>query len=777
MSCNCVGYKDLLHEYEECVEQILEQQKFGEPMMWIGIYVAAASLLCSLAAIVDTLRCIQQRKIWFPCKYFTLNATSLTVLAVVTKITLDINNPMPSEPDQLVKLSSTVFLCTVMGNTMPSLGTMEENEIIVNLIALGILVITIVVNVCIQLDTGLIYNYLKIENILVSILTFVLYVILSFSALAVPITKQDLEWKYGEIHRLSSSEEEAEETSRKITIEKLAGYVKRYWIMAETGNPQFVMARFATCSSVGAICFLAGLILIEAELQMAFRVGSWFSSQGKSDYKSTTLVILLIHTIGVVIGTIAPTFRWFIAVSLKWSVDGGKNCENFFTVEQYWIQRLVELKENPIALRIRGRKRRRLVQGTKDLTLNLCIRVQIVIVVFSKMVRLISILCASPVLSCCYYYHRSKRKQVSEPENETENEPSGDSNNEPEPGTTVDLSRYVLRLEGEKKLPKRILKNISAAVDRMIRWAKRQQPNNLMNLISKSTGFRGVVDFDSDQVDGLHSEGPPNCWSLAVVTLTSIAVALPNSTYESIEQLICCVKEGLNYVRRIEKGLDTKRKLVHVRKTADFVWLGVELYWWWLDKDLRKLNLTGETKTSKKTLEILTDISKTTILEFKRNTNGGLEDDPVNWPSQVLASNSMYRISQTILMDYMAVNDETSERLFEQLSVTIADILGACLTNLPRVIIMHCYCSTIEKREENVNLAARLLGETEEILKILHQHETPDLNHDQVVYIDEWRALLKQQGISTVNSMVTCLDSNNDSYSPDNSDEVCIGIE
>ncbi|GJV03339.1 hypothetical protein Tco_1336908 [Tanacetum coccineum] len=46
--------------------------------------------------------------------------------------------------------------------------------------------------------------------------------------------------------------------------------------------------------------------------------------------------------------------------------------------------------------------------------------------------------------------------------------------------------------------------------------------------LEKSTGCKGVVEFDSDQVPPLHSEETKNSWSLVVVTLTTIVVALPN---------------------------------------------------------------------------------------------------------------------------------------------------------------------------------------------------------------------------------------------------------
>ncbi|KAL0318482.1 UNVERIFIED_CONTAM: hypothetical protein Sangu_2004400 [Sesamum angustifolium] len=118
--------------------------------------------------------------------------------------------------------------------------------------------------------------------------------------------------------------------------------------------------------------------------------------------------------------------------------------------------------------------------------------------------------------------------------------------------------------------------------------------------------------------------------------------------------------------------------------------------------------------------------------------------NPLNWPPKVIAANSMYRISRTVLLTHRAENDETDEQLFDQLSIMIADIMAACLTNLPQVITMKCHRNAIEEREKSVCKAALLLGETEEILALLQQRELPILDPDRAAYIEEWRALMKQ---------------------------------
>ncbi|KAK8345115.1 hypothetical protein V6Z11_A07G126500 [Gossypium hirsutum] len=47
-------------------------------------------------------------------------------------------------------------------------------------------------------------------------------------------------------------------------------------------------------------------------------------------------------------------------------------------------------------------------------------------------------------------------------------------------------------------------------------------------------------------------------------------------------------------------------------------------------------------------------------------------------PIKVLAANSMYRISQSLLLDYKDKNYETSERLFEVIRVMVSNIGSSC---------------------------------------------------------------------------------------------------
>lgn len=88
--------------------------KYNKPLPWIGIYISIASLFCVLAMVVDLFNGFRKRKFWFPSKVFSLNAVSITVIAVAMKLHVDLNSPMPGFLDQAAKQGSLVFMCMMM---------------------------------------------------------------------------------------------------------------------------------------------------------------------------------------------------------------------------------------------------------------------------------------------------------------------------------------------------------------------------------------------------------------------------------------------------------------------------------------------------------------------------------------------------------------------------------------------------------------------------------------------------------------------------------------
>lgn len=718
----------------------LNQENFSAPMPWIGIYVAAASLACLIAMAADVVHGFRHWKLWFPSKFFSINATSLTLIGVAVKLSVDLNTAMPSRQDQLAKLSSSVLICTVMGNSMPSLGSMENKEIMMNIIAFGILVITLIVNICIQLATGAIFVFCK-EHVFIMFIMLILLIMMNFSALTIPVSKRSLEHKYNKRYQLALKEG-INETDKRVAS-KLKGHLMKHWMMAHTSSPQFVMGRSATCTASGAICLLSTMILAEAMLRTYLMPWSFTFCRGESDYKWSTTLVLATQTIAVAVGTIGPASRWFIAINFRCAKRGNTTYKGEFKIEKYWTQRLRELKECPLSLiRFKTRHSRKLAHDTRNKFLDLCIGMQTGNVIMSKAIRLISIFFVSRILLCCDFCKQWKKKFKFD----TDFDNSGP---ESQPNQKLDLSCYVLHLEGEDALVEHMMRSNCDATDHWFQRGKKREPKYIVKLLEKSTfsqGFKGVADFDSEKVPCLDLAEPPNSWALPVVTLTSIALALPNISSCSIKELIGGVHEGIMYINFIENFLDSKEDVTNIRKTADMVWLGVDLYHTWLDVDLRKLSLHG--KSSKEILEGLAETAKFIFEESKKKqktTNVCLRDTPSKWPVKELAANSMYRISETLLLNYEGSLNQTGERLFEALTVMISDILAACLTNMKQVIKRKCLNSTIEEREESVRHAVCILGKTENILNILGQKIPPSMDPRQISSIDEWRLLHKME--------------------------------
>ncbi|KAL2515321.1 hypothetical protein Fot_29292 [Forsythia ovata] len=712
------------------------QRQLEAPMPWIGMYVAAASLICSLAMAADVFHGFRTKKLWFPSKYFTINAASLSLLAVVMKLPVDLTTRMWVVTDRLAKVSSLIFMSTAMGNFTTSLGSMNDKEILLNLTALCILVITVLANVCIQIIQ--VRHFLGgremfAEEIIASIFILLLLVMLSATAIMVPTTKRYLELKYQELLKLASEEELVQAVEfEKITTDKLRAMIKKYWVMAETSSPQFVIVRSVTCSTSGVICLLIAFILVEAHARMAIEYRTF--SRTASSYGWSTIWIVLAQSAGVIVGTIAPGFRWLTAVNFMCSEKSQMSFKNAFKIETYWTQRLVEWKESSLPLQIRDRKWRKFLQDAKGLILYLVIRVQILIVLSSKLVQFISVCFMSRIISCFHCIKRleyifisgaSRIHGVSEPESGV--------------NTEEDLTRYVLLLEGEVELSRKTLKNICNEVDKVIEIGKKQQPKNLKNLLLKIDNFSCIREIDDYQVPSLHSHN--YCWSLPLVTLTSIAIALPNIPIHSTNWLLSSVNEGLFYVKLIEKSLDRNGVRLNIRNAADVLWVAVELYRKWQDKDLHETSRKG--KSSKEILQELSSQAEKTVTEFKRNVKDCLMKNPLNWPVNIIAANSMYQITSTILLVHESDDPLTDEGLFDQLSTMIADVLAACLTNLTRVITMKCHQNAIEEREKSVRQAALLLGETEEILQILQQHQRRSLNPAKSAYIEKWLILME----------------------------------
>ncbi|XP_071917557.1 uncharacterized protein [Coffea arabica] len=666
-----------------------------QPLPWIGLYAAAASLICTLSMAADAVHAVRCKKFWFPCKFFTLNAMTLTLLGVGTKLTVDLNTPMEGTRDQLSKLSSTIFMTSVMGNSLTSLGAMDDQEMLMSLMALVILVVTAIVNICIEIRLNVADYSLWTEYILATTVMFIMLLIFVSSALSVPIVKEHIKAQYQEMDQTALNDENAQNGT--FSAENVKSVIRRYWVMAATGNPQFVMARSATSTTCGAICLLSALTLGEAII----RISNLYGLHSSSDYHWSTMCILVVQSVGIAVGTIAPTFRWFTAAILKCLEKRRKGNKFELKIETYWTQQLEYWQESRIPFSIRGIKGRKLVYNIRYIILSLCIKVQIMIVGAGKFIQLLS----ASLLS--FFKLLLSRIKILRVESEFDSSASTDQRHQdPKYGEEQNLSPYILLLEGEIELPRQTLKIVFCEVDELILKGKKQQPKYLLELLGKSQGFHGVADFDNEQVPSLCSKDPPNCWTLPVVTLASIAIALPNIQNDKADRLLRSVSEGLRFANMIVKHQNNRKEFINICNAADLVWVGLELYHKWLEEDINSL----EGKTSPEVLEGLAKVAERNLIEFKASKHGKLPDNPLQWPLKVIAANSLYRISKTMLLYYQGGNDLTDEQLFAKISIMIADIFLACLASLPHIISMKCHSDAVEKRERSIRQAAILLA-------------------------------------------------------------------
>ncbi|GJW98739.1 hypothetical protein Tco_0180547 [Tanacetum coccineum] len=655
---------------------------YSKPMPWIGIYIAVASLFCILAMVADLLHGLKNRKLWFPCKYFTLNAASLTVIAVAMKLPLDLNNPMPGALDQWTKLGSITFMCTMMANFLPSLATMNNKELLTNIIALDILVITLIVNVCIQVNTCIIcysdsdcvgtLDFRKRIALLYVVMLLILLIIQTCSGLTILKSKQILELKYQSGHETTLKDIELQQSGR-LTAEKLKKYVNNHWIMAGTGSHQFITACSATTSASGVICVASTAI----HICIMFNIIPYGDlSDHESDYKWSIPVIHIIQFIGSLLGTIAPLCRCYAALSFKLSIKWIWNHIKVFKVESYWTQMLYIWKQSGMPLSVTNRKTKIFIEKFKIRILSICIGFQKRFVGACKMIALIPIFVVIFVLYC-----RRCWKWIL-------------------PMLFIDSRLVPVTTPGQ--------------------------------LLEETKGFEGVGMYNNHL---LSAEEYLDCWSLPLVTLTAIAISLPKIENDVVDRLLSSVSEGLTYVKLVEESLNATDDYVSIQKAAKVLWLEVEVSNKWVGNNLK--NHAPEVNTAGLILQWFKNTAKNMVTEVQSMDIGSTDDNSIY---QSICANSMYRITESILLSYHTNIDELiQEDLFTELSSMIADILAACLTNLPQLIVTKCHESVIEKRESSVNAAAQLLGETTQIINILQDRELPDLDPSELPFIDKWR--------------------------------------
>ncbi|GJU86734.1 hypothetical protein Tco_1294280 [Tanacetum coccineum] len=237
-------------------------------------------------------------------------------------------------------------------------------------------------------------------------------------------------------------------------------------------------------------------------------------------------------------------------------------------------------------------------------------------------------------------------------------------------------------------------------------------PKILMELLEKSIGFEGVGKYDSHHNPCLSAEEYLDCWSLALVTLTAIVISLSNIHTNTLNRLLNDMSKGLVYVTSVEESLNASDEYASILKAAKKLWLETKVSHEWSGNN--QVILAPRTYTAGQILQRLKNKAKNMVTKVQSRDSESPNNNSIY---QSICANSMYRITETILLSYNTNIDKISQvDLFAKLSLMIDDILAACLTNLPQVIAMRCHESEIEKKESSVHAAAQLLGETTQII-------------------------------------------------------------
>lgn len=277
-----------------CINGTLEGTSYSSPVPIIGLYIAAGSLACMLMMLYDVISGLRARKRWLPCKSFTLNSITLTLLSIASKLPVDLTSSMPSPQDQLSKLCGTTFICVCTGFLLPSLGIFSESECFSNLAAMTIFLITIVVNICIQLSTGVIVLFIP-EHIIILCCMLLLLMMLWYAYWDITDRKQ-----------------RSSETNKGVFMkgnDSMAIRVYESYKYCYHSNPQLVMSLDTICVFVGIVCLLCSVVLIQAAFRSLVYKQSVFC-QGNSDYGWSMWEIVVVQILTVVLGGFVTVFRW-----------------------------------------------------------------------------------------------------------------------------------------------------------------------------------------------------------------------------------------------------------------------------------------------------------------------------------------------------------------------------------------------------------------------------------------------------------------------------------
>ncbi|KAK9138703.1 hypothetical protein Sjap_009297 [Stephania japonica] len=267
-----------------------DTNNFSSPMPAIGLYIAGATLVCLLLMLCDVLNGIRQRKPWIPCHFFVLNSFTLTLLSVATKLSVDLTTSMPSAYDQLSKLCGTAFICISIGFFRPSIVDMNESELSANLASLTVIVVTVAVNISMQITTGAIFLF-KVEHAIILVIMFLLLGMTS-------CVRSSFSEYYFEPFRKALEHE-----PRNIQT------IKRWYLYSYITSPQLLICKISFTATASLLCTTCFACLSQAVFRAYALEGLRFHKE-VSDYKWSMWAVVGLQILAILIGTLAIVCRW-----------------------------------------------------------------------------------------------------------------------------------------------------------------------------------------------------------------------------------------------------------------------------------------------------------------------------------------------------------------------------------------------------------------------------------------------------------------------------------
>ncbi|KAK9160102.1 hypothetical protein Syun_006443 [Stephania yunnanensis] len=284
-----------------------EGANYSAPVPVIGLYIAGATLVCLSLIVGDLVNAFRSRLFWVPCRFFSMNSFTLTVVGVVTKIPVDLTTPMPDGQDQLAKIYGTSLLFIFMVLFIPSVGKMTASERIPNLASLTLIVITVIVNICMQIGTGLIFKFV-VEHVVIMVLMLLTLCIMWSSNTDVDT------W----LHANIDGTKDVVKYCQSIDGPGLDQDMKLF-LLGKLNVPELLSCKFAHYPTMGILCATCFIVSSEATFRAALHQKTTsFFGQSVTDYKWSMWVLVGTQIVTTLVGSVSIGLKsLFLARQMK----------------------------------------------------------------------------------------------------------------------------------------------------------------------------------------------------------------------------------------------------------------------------------------------------------------------------------------------------------------------------------------------------------------------------------------------------------------------------